>query len=229
MPVCNFCGDGFDVETAPGGLLFGPPETVKEAVPVWKAHVCQDCTQELVDKMKLKPVNKQQFIIDELCNLVAGFCRMTHGTLNDDFAAERDKLIRHFQDVVSGDDNKLEAIAFKNSLGPALQMPDDVIEGKVPSDGEATDDSLSAACRTAMDIADIRGGVWCVVLENASQCLHTFNLETVVRYKGQQPEAFYRIWTIIWQTDDPYVPIRFCPKCRVAWTEGGHVCVERAN
>ena len=43
MPVCNRCEKKFDVETAPGALMFGHPSTVTEAVPVWKAHICQEC------------------------------------------------------------------------------------------------------------------------------------------------------------------------------------------
>lgn len=56
MPVCNMCEKEFDVEVAPGALMFGHPSTVKRAVPVWKAHLCQDCEKEIVDKFKSKPV-----------------------------------------------------------------------------------------------------------------------------------------------------------------------------
>jgi len=56
MPVCNFCGDSFDVEDEPGALLFGHPKTVEEAVPVWKAHVCQPCESILIDMMEKKPL-----------------------------------------------------------------------------------------------------------------------------------------------------------------------------
>ena len=55
MPVCNVCGDEFDVEVAPGALMFGHPRTVKEAVPVWKAHICQGCEIKIVETFKLKP------------------------------------------------------------------------------------------------------------------------------------------------------------------------------
>jgi len=56
MPICNVCGKGFDVEKKPGALMFGHPSTVKEAVPVWKAHICQDCEKLIVNMFKLKPV-----------------------------------------------------------------------------------------------------------------------------------------------------------------------------
>ena len=55
MPVCNMCGGEFDVETEPGALMFGHPSTVREAVPVWKAHICQSCESKIVNDFKLKP------------------------------------------------------------------------------------------------------------------------------------------------------------------------------
>jgi len=55
MPICNMCEGSFDVETAPGALMFGHPSTVKEAVPVWKAHICQTCERIIVGDFKLKP------------------------------------------------------------------------------------------------------------------------------------------------------------------------------
>lgn len=56
MPVCNMCGNSFDVETKPGALIFGHPSTVKQAVPVWKAHICQECEASILANFKLKPV-----------------------------------------------------------------------------------------------------------------------------------------------------------------------------
>ena len=58
MPICNRCECEFDVETAPGALMFGHPSTVKvrEAVPVWKAHLCQLCEEEIVMDWKKPPV-----------------------------------------------------------------------------------------------------------------------------------------------------------------------------
>ena len=56
MPVCNRCEKTFDVETAPGALMFGHPSTVTEAVPVWKAHICQECETEMVAEFKRKPL-----------------------------------------------------------------------------------------------------------------------------------------------------------------------------
>ena len=56
MPICNMCKKDFDVETKPGALMFGHPSTVKEAVPVWKAHICQRCEARIVDMFKLKPL-----------------------------------------------------------------------------------------------------------------------------------------------------------------------------
>lgn len=56
MPVCNRCSSEFDVEKEPGALMFGHPSTVKEAVPVWKAHICQLCEEEIVLDWKLPPI-----------------------------------------------------------------------------------------------------------------------------------------------------------------------------
>lgn len=61
MPVCNFqineaCDGEFDVEESPGALMFGHPSTVSEAVPVWKAHICQPCEQDLIEMMTKKPI-----------------------------------------------------------------------------------------------------------------------------------------------------------------------------
>jgi hypothetical protein len=56
MPVCNRCEKEFDVETAPGALMFGHPSTVKEAVPVWKAHICQVCEAVMVSDWKRPPI-----------------------------------------------------------------------------------------------------------------------------------------------------------------------------
>jgi hypothetical protein len=56
MPVCNRCGDEFYVEYAPGALMFGHPSTVREAVPVWKAHICQPCETAIVADWKHKPI-----------------------------------------------------------------------------------------------------------------------------------------------------------------------------
>ena len=55
MPICNMCGGEFDVESSPGALMFGHPSTVREAVPVWKAHICQECETKIVEDFKLKP------------------------------------------------------------------------------------------------------------------------------------------------------------------------------
>lgn len=55
MPVCNRCGEEFDAEKKPGALMFGHPSTVKEAVPVWKAHICQECEEAIVSDWKNKP------------------------------------------------------------------------------------------------------------------------------------------------------------------------------
>jgi len=56
MPICNSCECEFDVETAPGALMFGHPATVKEAVPVWKAHLCQACEAAILADWKRKPL-----------------------------------------------------------------------------------------------------------------------------------------------------------------------------
>ena len=48
MPICNSCEKQFDVEKEPGALMFGHPSTVKEAVPVWKAHICQKCECKII-------------------------------------------------------------------------------------------------------------------------------------------------------------------------------------
>ena len=56
MPVCNMCGSHFDVESKPGALMFGHPSTVKEAVPVWNAHICQECESKIVNMFKKKPI-----------------------------------------------------------------------------------------------------------------------------------------------------------------------------
>ena len=63
MPVCNMCGESFDVEIEPGALMFGHPDTVKEAVPVWKAHICQGCETTIKKMFKIKP--KKFIIIDD--------------------------------------------------------------------------------------------------------------------------------------------------------------------
>jgi hypothetical protein len=49
------CGKEFNVEIEPGALMFGHPSTVKEAVPVWKAHICQECEAKIIKNFKLKP------------------------------------------------------------------------------------------------------------------------------------------------------------------------------
>lgn len=54
MPVCNNCGESFDVEKAPGALLFSHPETVREASVVKKYHLCQECEKRIVSKFKNK-------------------------------------------------------------------------------------------------------------------------------------------------------------------------------
>ncbi|MEC7164974.1 MAG: hypothetical protein VXW41_04115 [SAR324 cluster bacterium] len=46
------------METAPGALMFGHPSTVTEAVPVWKAHICQECETVMVAEFKRKPLMK---------------------------------------------------------------------------------------------------------------------------------------------------------------------------
>ena len=56
MPICNKCECEFDVETAAGALMFGHPSTVKEAVPVWKAHLCQGCEAEIISDWKRPPI-----------------------------------------------------------------------------------------------------------------------------------------------------------------------------
>lgn len=57
MPVCNRCGETFDVETEPGALFFGHPSTVKEAVPVMKAHICQRCEAIYISQFVVPPIN----------------------------------------------------------------------------------------------------------------------------------------------------------------------------
>jgi len=52
MPICNSCGESFDVEKAPGALLFSHPKTVKEASTVKKYHVCQTCEKEIISRFK---------------------------------------------------------------------------------------------------------------------------------------------------------------------------------
>jgi len=54
MPVCNSCGENFDVEKAPGALLFSHPETVKKVSRVKKYHICQKCEKEIISKFKNK-------------------------------------------------------------------------------------------------------------------------------------------------------------------------------
>lgn len=56
MPICNRCEIEFNVETKPGALMFGHPSTVREAVPVWKAHICQECEKAIVAEWKRKPI-----------------------------------------------------------------------------------------------------------------------------------------------------------------------------
>jgi hypothetical protein len=56
MPICNRCECEFNVETKPGALMFGHPSTVREAVPVWKAHICQECETAIVSEWKRKPI-----------------------------------------------------------------------------------------------------------------------------------------------------------------------------
>jgi hypothetical protein len=63
MPVCNMCTKSFDVEKKPGALMFGHPSTVKEAVPVWKAHICQKCEEWIVCRFQIKP--KKFKVIEE--------------------------------------------------------------------------------------------------------------------------------------------------------------------
>ena len=58
MPICNSCEKQFDVEKEPGALMFGHPSTVKEAVPVWKAHICQKCEYKIIKRFKRKPIYK---------------------------------------------------------------------------------------------------------------------------------------------------------------------------
>jgi len=68
MPVCNKCGETFNVEEAPGALLFGHPSTVKEAVPVMKAHICQQCEVEFIADFKIppKPFRTTEQILDRV-------------------------------------------------------------------------------------------------------------------------------------------------------------------
>ena len=54
MPVCNSCEESFDVEKAPGALLFTHPETVKEASAVKKYHLCQKCEKKIISGFKKK-------------------------------------------------------------------------------------------------------------------------------------------------------------------------------
>lgn len=68
MPICNMCESSFDVETEPGALMFGHPSTVKEAVPVWKAHICQKCERVIVGNFKLKP--KKFRTVDEILEML---------------------------------------------------------------------------------------------------------------------------------------------------------------
>lgn len=56
MPVCNRCGEEFSMSERPGALMFGHPPSVKEAVPVWKAHICQECEKEMIEEWKKKPI-----------------------------------------------------------------------------------------------------------------------------------------------------------------------------
>lgn len=50
MPICDSCGKFFDVEKAPGALLFSHPETVSQASTVKKYHICQGCEKEILSK-----------------------------------------------------------------------------------------------------------------------------------------------------------------------------------
>jgi len=54
MPICNNCGESFDVEKAPGALFFSHPETVKKTSAVLKYHICQKCEKKIISKFKRK-------------------------------------------------------------------------------------------------------------------------------------------------------------------------------
>ena len=55
--MCNSCGLPFDVDIKPGAILIGHPEHIpdKMSLMVMKAHICQDCEIEIVEKFKIKP------------------------------------------------------------------------------------------------------------------------------------------------------------------------------
>jgi len=55
MAVCNICGEEFNIEDTLWALMFGHPENVRGSVSVWKAHICQDCEEKIVNDFKLKP------------------------------------------------------------------------------------------------------------------------------------------------------------------------------
>jgi hypothetical protein len=82
MPICNMCGEGFDVEKEPGALIFGHPSTVKEAVSVWKAHICQGCETKIIDMFQLKPKgNKPQELDSSLPADMGGNAEKAKGKL----------------------------------------------------------------------------------------------------------------------------------------------------
>jgi hypothetical protein len=54
MPVCNGCGESFDVEKERGALFFTHPKTVKTAAIVKKYHICQRCERRIVSRFKIK-------------------------------------------------------------------------------------------------------------------------------------------------------------------------------
>lgn len=47
-PICAICGEEFEEA---GGLLFEPPETVRETVEVGKFHICSNCWREKISPL----------------------------------------------------------------------------------------------------------------------------------------------------------------------------------
>lgn len=52
MPICDRCGEFFDVEEKPGALLFSHPKTVSKASMVKKYHICQKCEKTILSGFK---------------------------------------------------------------------------------------------------------------------------------------------------------------------------------
>ena len=54
MPICNCCGNEFDIDKEPGALFFSHPSTVKRKASVDKYHICQGCEKKILLTFKHK-------------------------------------------------------------------------------------------------------------------------------------------------------------------------------